>query len=57
MKDTLAQQVKIHDRKKMEEKMSNPEDSSFEFINEVFRDKPPTYNKSQYFSDLKVQAS
>lgn len=45
MKDTLAQQVKIYNYKKKEERMSNPEDSSFEFIGHVFRDSPPAYNK------------
>lgn len=48
MKETLDQQVKIYNYKKYSDKQQNPEDSSFKFISDIYRDHPPAYDKHQY---------
>lgn len=56
MKETLEQQVKIHNSRKNSEKQVNPEDYSFEFISNIYREHPPSYNKLQYEQELRKQA-
>lgn len=56
MKQTLDEQVKIYNYKKHSEKNVNPEDVSFGFIQNVFREHPPAYDKNKYYEELRMQA-
>lgn len=48
MLHTLDNQIMVHNIRKMSEKHTNPEDNSFKFINNMFREKPAAYDKQKY---------
>ena len=56
MIDSLQKQVKVYQNKKEQERRINPEDYSFNFMSEVFKNKYPSYNKHQYYEELRQQA-
>lgn len=56
MMHTLDTQLKVQNIRKHEEKQMNPEENSFRFIDNMFREKPAAYDKHKYSEELKNQA-
>lgn len=56
MKETLDQQIKLHNQKGEEEKKTNPEDISYAVIGNVFKEKITPFDKRQYSEYLRRQA-
>lgn len=44
MKDTLSKQIQLINYRKQEDK-ANPEQVTYSFINNIFREKKPTFDK------------
>jgi hypothetical protein len=56
MRDTLEKQVELHNYRKSEEGKVNPEQANYSFINNIFRDKKPAFDKREYSRFLERQA-
>ena len=56
VKETLDQQVQMHNFQKQEEQRVNPEQNSYSVIGTMFRNKVSPYDKKQYSEYLKNQA-
>lgn len=55
MKDTLSRQVQLIHHRKQEDKI-NPEQVNYSFINNIFRQKKPAFDRQEYSLYLEKQA-
>lgn len=55
MKDTLSRQLQLLQHKRQEDK-ANPEQVTYSFISNIFREKKPAFNKQEYSLYLEKQA-
>jgi hypothetical protein len=56
MKDTLEKQLELLNYKKNEETKANPEQASYSFIGNMFREKKAAFDKKEYAAFLAHQA-
>lgn len=56
MKDTLQQQLEMLNYKRMQETKTNPEQISYSFIGNIFREKKAAFDQKEYASFLTRQA-
>lgn len=56
MKDTLEKQLQLLNYRRNEQKNANPEQATYSFINNIFRQKKAPFDKKQYSSFLDKQA-
>lgn len=56
MRDTLEQQVEIHNHRKQEEGRPNPEQATYAFISNIFRERKAPFDKKEYSLFLERQA-
>jgi hypothetical protein len=56
MRDTLEQQVEIHNHRRQEEGRPNPEQATYAFISSIFRERKAPFDKKEYSLFLERQA-
>jgi hypothetical protein len=56
MRDTLEKQVQLLNSRRQEEGKVNPEQATYSFINGIFREKKPSFDKKEYSLYLEKQA-
>lgn len=55
MMDTLSRQIQLINHRKQQDKL-NPEQVTYSFINSIFRQKKPSFDKQEYSLYLEKQA-